>query len=114
MGVADDPRSFKSRADATVARYVTGYGETLSTIMAMLQGALPEVNYNEIRRTLISQASVLFVFYWNSSKQFGIRITNPYDNLTAIIEKYYAIAKESDGDNVLLEDGSLLLTEEAP
>ena len=114
MSVGDDPRRFKGRADATVANYVTGYGETLSTIMAMLSGTLPEVNYNEIRRTLTSQTSVVFVFYWKAMKSFSIQITNPYDSFTAIIDEHYGITKESGYDNILLESGDLILLEEAP
>lgn len=85
--------------------------DVMQSLVPLLMGTMPEVNWNEIDGTEVSSTSFTFLFSYNGNKQFLVTVTNPMSNFSVAVTTYQNLITEDGLSAIGLEDGSELLLE---
>lgn len=87
-----------------------GATEYMPAILALIQGTMPEINWNQIQKTTNSLTSFSYLFSYNDNQQFLVTITDAFSDFNVSITSYSNLISE-DGFAIGLEGGGELFLE---
>lgn len=85
--------------------------EAMSAILALIQGTMPEINWNQIDKTVVSDTSYTYLFSYNDNKQFLVSVSNPLGDFSISVTEYSNLITENGHSAIALENGDELLLE---
>lgn len=88
-----------------------GTGEVMSAILALIQGTMPEVNWDQIDKTAVSSSSYEYLFSYKGNQMFKITVANPFGDYSITVAVISGIITEDGLSAIALESGDELLLE---